>query len=48
VDRLVAAVVFASLLLAGTLLVLNGERSLGLAAVGLAALTIVLGLARLR
>jgi predicted unusual protein kinase regulating ubiquinone biosynthesis (AarF/ABC1/UbiB family) len=48
VNRLVASVVFASLLLAGTALILNGERVLGLAAMGLAVLTLVLVLARFR
>jgi len=48
VDRLVASVVFAALLLAGTLLVLNGERPIGLAAMGLGLLTLVLVLLRAR
>jgi predicted unusual protein kinase regulating ubiquinone biosynthesis (AarF/ABC1/UbiB family) len=48
VDRLVASVVFASLLLAGTVLILNGERVLGLAGMGLAVLTLALVLVRSR
>jgi predicted unusual protein kinase regulating ubiquinone biosynthesis (AarF/ABC1/UbiB family) len=40
VDRLVASAVFAALLLAGTLLTINGERSLGAGALVLAALAL--------
>ncbi len=48
VDRLVASVVFAAFLIAGTLLVLNGERPLGLAAMGLGLLALVIVLLRTR
>jgi len=48
VDRLVASIVFASLLVVGTVLVLNGERGLGLAGMALGSLALLLVLVRSR